>query len=267
MDWQQIPGKPTTRCASYGFKAAGAIGAAGCSVPGHNAMCAGRRSENLFRLRPESELPMTTPSDATMNPTRRLPARLSPLAALLPLVLAACASGPSVRAEYDKSVDFSRYKSFGFYSPLGTDRSGYETLVSQYLKTATRRELEARGLRYDEGAPQLKVNFNARLSEKLRTTTVPTAGAGFGYYGYRGGFYSAWPMYSVETTTTGSYTEGTLNIDLVDAARRQLVWEGVAVGTVTETSAESVRPKVEQAVTAVFLKFPLAPAAAASAAK
>ena len=209
---------------------------------------------------------MKTISTPTMNRPVGPAARFSPLAAVLLLALGGCASGPAVRAEYDKSVDFSQYKSFGFFSPLGTDRSGYETVVSQYLKAATRRELEARGLRYDEGAPQLKVNFNAKLSDKLRTTTMPSASAGFGYYGYRGGFYSAWPMYSVETTTS-SYTEGTLNIDLVDAARRQLVWEGVAVGTVTETSVESVRPKVEQAVTAVFLKFPLAPTAAASAAK
>ncbi len=204
-----------------------------------------------------STLPMTWPR-------RRAAALLLPAAALL-LALGGCASGPAVRAEYDKSVDFSQYKSFGFISPLGTDRSGYETVVSQYLKAATRRELEARGLRYDESAPQLRLNFNARLSDKLRTTTMPAAGVGFGYYGYRGGFYSAWPMYSVETTTS-SYTEGTLNIDIVDAARRQLVWEGVAVGTVTEASAESIRPKLDQAVAAVFLKFPLAPLSAASAA-
>jgi hypothetical protein len=200
-----------------------------------------------------------------MNQPPMSPARRWPLAAVLLLMLGACASGPAVRAEYDPAVDFSQYKSFGFFSPLGTDRSGYETVVSQYLKAATRRELEARGLRYDESAPQLKLNFNAKLSDKLRTTTMPAAGAGFGYYGYRGGFYSAWPMYPVETTTS-SYTEGTLNIDVVDATRRQLVWEGVAVGTVTETSAESIRPKVDQAVAAVFLKFPLAPLSSASTA-
>ena len=209
---------------------------------------------------------MKMSSTLPMNRPVRLAGRLSPLAAVLLLALGACASGPAVRAEYDKSVDFSQYRSFGFFSPLGTDRSGYESVVSQYLKAATRRELEARGLRYDESAPQLKVNFNAKLSDKLRTTTMPSAGVGFGYYGYRGGFYSAWPMYPVETTTS-SYTEGTLNIDVVDAARRQLVWEGVAVGTVTETSAESIRPKLDQAVAAVFVKFPLPPMAAASAAR
>ena len=193
----------------------------------------------------------------------RLPT--SVLAAAL-LALAGCASAPAVRVEYDKSVDFGQYKTFGFFNPLGTDRSGYETVVSQYLKAAARRELEARGLRFDDEAPQLKLNFNARLSEKLRSTAMPGPTFGMGYYGYRGGFYSAWPMYTYETTTS-TYTEGTLNIDVVDAARRQLVWEGVAVGDVNDTSTESIRPKLEQVVAAAFAKFPLAPAAAASAAK
>ena len=198
-----------------------------------------------------------------MNALFRLPALA--LAATL-LALAGCASAPAVRVEYDKSVDFGQYKTFGFFNPLGTDRSGYETVVSQYLKAAARRELEARGLRFDDEAPQLKLNFNARLSEQLRTTSMPGPSFGMGYYGYRGGFYSAWPMYTYETTTS-TYTEGTLNIDVVDAARRQLVWEGVAVGDVNDTSTESIRPKLEQVVAAAFAKFPLAPAAAASAGK
>jgi len=182
------------------------------------------------------------------------------------LALAGCTTAPVVRVEYDRAVDFAQYKTFGFFDPLGTDRSGYETVVSQYLKAATRRELEARGLRFDAEAPQLKVNFNARLSEKLRSTTIPGPTFGMGYYGYRGGFYSAWPMYSYETATS-TYTEGTLNIDVVDAARRQLVWEGVAVGDVNDTSSESIRPRLEQVVAAAFARFPLAPASAASAAK
>ena len=190
----------------------------------------------------------------------------TPVLAAALLALAGCASAPAVRVEYDKSVDFGQYKTFGFFNPLGTDRSGYETVVSQYLKAAARRELEARGLRFDDEAPQLKLNFNARLSEKLRSTAMPGPTFGMGYYGYRGGFYSAWPMYTYETTTS-TYTEGTLNIDVVDAARRQLVWEGVAVGDVNDTSSESIRPRLEQVVAAAFARFPLAPAAAASAAK
>lgn len=172
------------------------------------------------------------------------------------LTMGGCATGPDVRTEYDRTVDFNAYKTFAFYSPLGTDRSGYQSIVSQYLKSATRRELEARGLRYEEASPQLLVNFNAMLNEKLRVDSVPQMHMGLGYYGYRGGIYSSWPLY---TNQVSSYTEGTLNIDLVDAARRQLVWEAVIVGNVTRNKLDNLQVAIDRAVAESFSKFPIAP--------
>jgi len=177
------------------------------------------------------------------------------------LVAAGCASGPRVRAERDKTVDFSQYRTFAFADPLGTDRAGYQTMVSQYLKSATQRELEARGLRLVEAGPQLLVNFNGQLSEKFRTTTMPASSISFGYghggyYGYRSGIYTTWPLYASETQVT-AYTEGTLNIDVIDAAKKQMIWEGVAVGRVSEETMENLQPKINEAVAAIFVKYPI----------
>jgi hypothetical protein len=177
------------------------------------------------------------------------------------LLAAGCASGPQVRAEHDKTVDFSQYRTFGFVNPLGTDREGYQTMVSRYLMSATQRELEARGLRFDENSPQLLVNFSGRLNDRLLTTTMPSTavmvGAGHGYYGYRTGFYTTWPLYQSETHVD-TYREGTLNIDVIDAARKQMVWEGVAVGRVTEKTMDNLKPEIDEAVTAIFSKYPVA---------
>jgi hypothetical protein len=186
---------------------------------------------------------------------------------LLPLTLASslltlggCATGPDVRVNFDSSTDFTKYRTFAFASPLGTDRGGYQSIVSQHLKTATQRELESRGMRLVESAPQLLVNFSGALNEKLRVTSTPTMtmgmGFGGGYYGYRGGMYSTWPMYT-DQTSVRPYTEGTLNIDIVDAARKQLVWEGVVTGTVTQTTLDNVQPSIDTAVTAAFAKYPI----------
>ncbi len=177
------------------------------------------------------------------------------------LVATGCAAGPRVRAERDKTVDFSQYRTFAFTDPLGTDRSGYQTMVSQYLKAATQRELEARGLRLVEVDPQLLVNFNCKLSEKFRTTAVPSSSIAFGfghggYYGYRTGIYTTWPLYAPETRVT-SYTEGTLNIDVIDAARKQMIWEGVAVGRATDETMENLQPHIDEAVTAIFVNYPV----------
>lgn len=177
------------------------------------------------------------------------------------LVAAGCASGPRVRAERDKAVDFSQYRTFAFADPLGTDREGYQTIVSQYLKAATRAELEARGLRLVEANPQMLVNFSGKLSEKFRTTTAPSTAITFGvghggYYGYRTGIYTTWPLYAPETRVD-TYTEGTLNVDIIDAAKKQMIWEGVAVGRVTEETMENLQPKINEAVAAIFVNYPI----------
>lgn len=177
------------------------------------------------------------------------------------ITLCACATAPDVRVDYDRAADFSSYRTFGFANPLGTDRGGYQSIVSQHLKAATQRELESRGMRLDLASPQLLVNFSAELNEKMRVTSTPTmtmgVGMGRGYYGYRAGMYSAWPMYRDETTVT-PYKEGTLNIDVIDAARKQLVWEGVVSGTVSQKTLDNMQPAIDAAVTAAFAKYPIA---------
>jgi hypothetical protein len=185
------------------------------------------------------------------------------------LVLAGCASGPDIRADFDPSTNFAQYKTFAFVHPLGTDRDGYQSIVSQRLKTATQREMEARGMHLAADHPQLLVNFNATLTEKMRVTTVPSVmvgvGAG-GYYGYRMGMYGAWPLYYDQTTVT-PYQEGTLNIDVVDAARKQLVWEGVVTDIVTQEMLDNLQGSIDAAVAAAFSKYPVAAPVPAPAAK
>lgn len=181
--------------------------------------------------------------------------------------LAACSSGPEVRAVSDKTANFAQYRTYGFANPLGTDQGGYQSVISQNLKVATARELEARGLRPDPN-PQLLVNFNANIADKMKVSSTPaptmTMGVGYGrgYYGYRGGMYTTWPMYQDQTTVT-QYKEGTLNIDIADTAKRQLVWEGVVTGSVTQKSFDNLEASIGRAVAAAFAKYPVpAPGAA-----
>ena len=166
------------------------------------------------------------------------------------LALAACATSPAVRAEYDRQVDFRSYRTFGFAEALGTDRGGYETLVTQALKSATRRQMEARGYRFAPAQPELLVNFNTHLRERLDVVRMPVAPSE--YYGYRS--YVAWRAYDVEMH---QYTEGTLNIDVVDAARAQLIWEGIATGPVTAEVYRNRQAAIEEAVERIFQKYPV----------
>ena len=173
---------------------------------------------------------------------------------LLATALAGCSTGPQVRADYDHSTNFALYRTFGYITPLGTDVDGYSTLITQRLKAATQRELEARGYRYDDAHPDLLVNFSAKLENKI--DVQPVMAPPVGYYGYRAAaFYGAWPAYGFQNNVD-QYTQGTLNIDLVDAARKQLVWEGVAVGRVTNDKLANPAPAIDNAVKEIFAKYP-----------
>jgi hypothetical protein len=173
--------------------------------------------------------------------------RLRVAAAVL-LTLAACASpGPEVRVEFDKDAPFERYRTFAFQTPLGTG----EGAVTRYLVSATRRELEARGMRFEEKAADLRVNFNGRLSERHGAALSGPPG---GYYSYRQGQYAAWSGYPA--LEAAPYTVGTINIDLIDAARNQLVWEGVITDVVTDKMLVDLQPAIDRAVAGIFARYP-----------
>lgn len=169
-------------------------------------------------------------------------------------LLAACASGPTVKSDYDRQADFSRYRTFGYMSPLGTDKAGYSTLLTERLKDATRGQMEMRGYVYDAANPDLLVNFNGKLQQKTEVSQAPAPPMG-PYYGYRSCFYGGWPGYGWNDTVY-QYTEGTLNIDLVDPRRKQLVWEGVEVGEVRDPEAATSPQSIEKAVAQVFSQYP-----------
>jgi hypothetical protein len=175
------------------------------------------------------------------------------------LALAGCASGPTVRAVSDPQADFTAFRTFGFVSPLGTDRNGFVSQVSTAMTAATRREMEARGLVYAAEDPQLLVNFNAQLADRVRIDQQPSSmmRSNRAYYGYRRGFYTPFPTWQDQTTVT-QYQEGTINIDVADAATRQLVWEGVVSQRMGSRENADLIAAIDRGVTAAFGRFPIA---------
>lgn len=178
--------------------------------------------------------------------------RLVALSSLL--ALAACASAPRVASQADPGADFSRYRSFAFYTPLAMEQNGYTTITSNRIRAAVRAQMEARGYVFDEADPDLWVNLNAYLQDKTRVTTMPEVDYDY-YYSYRARGYVAVPYWR-DRTDVRQYTEGTLNVDLVDARRKQLVWEGIAVGTVGRADAQRRGEQIDAAVAAIFAAYP-----------
>ena len=168
--------------------------------------------------------------------------------------MSGCATD-NIRSDYDPSMDFSQYTTYNFFPDAGPDQTNYQSFFSKYMVTAISREMDARGYSLSND-PDLLINFNAMLQDKtdVRTTPAPSYG---GYYGYRGGFYDPWMGYGyAQETHVSQYTEGTFNIDLVDARKKKLVWEAVGVGRVTEKVLEELEERVDIGVANAFKKYP-----------
>jgi hypothetical protein len=182
--------------------------------------------------------------------------RIVTVASLLVLatITSGCASD-NIRSDHDPSADFSQYSTFNFFKDAGPEDTNYQSFFSKYMVAAITREMEARGYTLSDD-PDLLVNFNAILREKtdVRTTQAPMYG---GYYGSRGGFYDPWMGYGyAQETHVSQYTEGTFNIDLVDARRKKLVWEAVGTGRVSQKALEELEERVNAGVAKFFAKYP-----------
>ena len=173
---------------------------------------------------------------------------------LASLSLGGCISTPEVRVNTDENADFSVYRSYAFINPLGTDKAGYTTLVTQYLKNAVGQELEKRGYIYSD-EPDLLVNFYTRLEDRSFITSAPTPVYFGGYYEYRHGAYVAYPYY-INQPYSYSYKEGTVNVDLIDAQKKQMIWEGVAVNEVSNQDLENPQKAFIKVISAIFSHYP-----------
>lgn len=178
-------------------------------------------------------------------------ARLS-LIALAALMLAACETGPQIRSVSEPGANLSSYRTYSFAAQPGTNRGGNVTPLTTFFETAITREMNARGYQQVESGGDLMVNFNAHVTEKADIQSTPGPGPyyGYGYYGYRGGLYAGPEVQTVR------YKVGTANVDVVDAKRKVVVWEGIAEQELNSDIMRNPQPAVDNVVTKMFAQFP-----------
>jgi len=168
---------------------------------------------------------------------------------LLPLlflfVLGACSS-VRVYSDFDKNVDFSQFKTYAFQKS-GIDRVQVSELDKKRILRAIDAELSKKGMTKSD-TPDILVNILTKEREKL---DVNQFNAGWGYgWGYGWNPY----LWGGNTFVTSS-TEGTLYIDLIDAKKKELVWEGQGVGYLTENRARK-EEQINEFVSKILAQFP-----------
>jgi hypothetical protein len=174
---------------------------------------------------------------------------------LLVLTLLSSCSSTNTVSSADPSVDFSQIRTYNFAAVPNTDGQQYQSLETGYLQTAVSRELNSRGLS-QSAEPDVLVNFSIDTQEKVVSRQVPSSSYGVGYDPFYDVYYDDWGR--SHETRIDQYTEGKLDIDLIDPQARKMIWQGSTKGRLTQKDYENAEVTLNAAVIEIFSQYPVA---------
>ena len=162
-------------------------------------------------------------------------------------ILAATASSAEVKTDYDRTVEFNRYKTYSWgkvhaQNPLWVDR----------IKADIASALAAKGWTEIESGGDVSI-MAMEMTEDHRTlnTYYDNLGGGWGWRRW-GGFGDG---FGTSTTTEETYKVGTLVVDLFDTDAKKLIWRGSASDTLSAKSDKNIK-KLNSDVQRMFDHFP-----------
>ena len=159
-------------------------------------------------------------------------------------IFSSCAS-VKVSSDYDTSTDFSKYKTFAFYKK-GIDKVEISDLDKKRILKAIESELLAKGFTKSE-SPDLLVNIFTKSRQKVDVYNNNRF-----YMGWHPWYYG--PNFGMHIT---KYTEGTLFIDLIDASKKELAWQGIGSGGLSNSgNVEKKEARIKEFVAEIMAKYP-----------
>lgn len=163
---------------------------------------------------------------------------------ILGIILVSSCSSIKVATDYDKKIDFTQYESFAFYKP-GIDAAEISDLDKKRILRAIERELVAKGMVKNQN-PDLLVSI---FTETRENVNIYQNNFGYGW-GWNPYFWGPGGYNSVSTNV-----EGTLYIDLIDAEKNELVWQGLGTG-ILSLDMDKKEEKINEIVNKILEKYP-----------
>ena len=166
---------------------------------------------------------------------------------LLLIFLVVSCSSVNVYNDYDKKVDFTQFKTFAFYKP-GVDKVEISDLDKKRILKSIEAEMLAKGFTKSEN-PDLLVNFFTKSREQVDVNAFNNSwGYGYGY---------GWNPYiwGGNRTTVRTTTQGTLFIDLIDAKKKEMVWQGEGAGEIFQNQ-KNKEERIGEFVKEILKQYP-----------
>ncbi len=179
----------------------------------------------------------------------------------LALLVVSCAS-VSTSFDYDKTEDFTKFKTYQWVQETGaTNNLSKNPFLEKAIYAAIQTTLKTKGYTYQETGD---TDFGIALqTQEQQETQVTTTGWGGAYGGWGAGYYRPWVAGAGTTNIdVDNYTEGTLIIDVIDMANKQLAWRGMGTKVVGDfKNDEKGQQMVQDNINSILTNFPPPPAA------
>ena len=178
-----------------------------------------------------------------------------PLLALL-LVITSCSS-IRVAADYDKNANFDNYKTFAFFK-TGIDKAEISDLDKRRILRAIEAELMAKGFVKSE-TPDVLISLFTKSQQRVDVYNNAWGMGAWGWGGWgpwgMGGFGPGWGWGWNNQPMVSTSIEGTLYIDLIDANKKELIWQGMGTGFLSR-NMDKKEARIQEFVTKIMEKYP-----------
>jgi len=175
------------------------------------------------------------------------------LIAVLGIAFVAGCSSYDIKYDYDVDSNFTAFKTYQWIPRMVSNASGSattavqsNTLLDKRIRSAVDTQMAAKGFTLTAENPDVLVVYHVGLANKV---DVQDWG-----YTYAGSYWGGGMGRSVDVY---QYTEGTLIVDMVNAASKQLAWRGSATGVVEPSnSPEQMEARINDVVSRIFANYP-----------
>jgi len=176
-------------------------------------------------------------------------------AILISSFLTAGCSSVDVHSDIDDSADFSQYRSFDFFDPMGIEGGYNSPVFGEYFRESIENEMNLKGYRITN-TPDFLINVTIRADDKVSMRSYSAPSMTGHYYNRPGGAYGGAGMGVGFGTSTTRSTEASVFIDFVDPEQKRMVWQGVAVFKASDDVATQLRNATFTVVNKVLVLYP-----------
>ena len=175
---------------------------------------------------------------------------------LVMAMLCATASAEKIRVHYDKSVDFAKYKTYG-WAPVGAVA---HPMLALDIVGAVDQEMAARGLTKVPSNPDLLVQiYGAVDTEVSMTSNNPIYNATGGIPPFDPSMTSPgdslyWDGYYGNSTVV--VHPGQLIIGIIDAKAKKLIWRGMGSEAISN-NPDKLMDEANSTVSKLFKEYPV----------